>query len=114
MEPRPPDQGLCDDQFTALRISIIRVLRQNMEQFSAVPLGIERTLVPLADAILDTLREAHGGQSIYIPTGAQRDRHARILVARAAGCPVPEICAQLGVSRATVYRVIGARTRRVQ
>lgn len=60
----------------------------------------------VAEATLRKLQERRGGRRSYIPTASNRDRHEAIRGAF-RGDNHEEVCRDHGVSRATLYRVIG-------
>lgn len=69
----------------------------------------ERFASDIAAAFLRGLCARVGGQDVYIPAEDRSERNAAI---RAAfnGTNADEICRRHGVSRATLYRVVGERS----
>jgi hypothetical protein len=87
------------DTLSGLRTLIVRQIREQ--------LGLhERLALPLADAIVRSLQRSYGGQQIRIPTQSRVDRYQAIRDAKALGASVDEICTDLAVGRATVYRAL--------
>lgn len=58
--------------------------------------------------VMDGLREAVGGQSVYFSSRSVKDRNRRIRITF-NGRNLDAVCRQFGVSKATVYRVSGKR-----
>lgn len=90
-----------DDKAAAVRTDITRAIRE------ATGLH-ERFAVEISDGILHRLQQRWGGDRIYIPS---KDRAARDAAIRAAfdGRNHDEVCRRHGISRATLYRILGQR-----
>jgi len=95
------------DHQVALANEITTILREKVgyhEQFAA----------PIAEAIVHGLTERRGGDLLYVPNGKRdlrklSDRNAAIR-REFNGLNRRELCDKYGISKPTLYRVVGAKT----
>ncbi len=88
-----------EDYLSALRTDIVRVLRENADTQ-------ETLAVNLAAQIIHSIRLRYQGMDVRF--GARRVGHDEI-VERFNGRNHAEVCRQLGISKATLYRALRAK-----
>jgi Mor family transcriptional regulator len=68
----------------------------------------ESIATPIAEAVLDALRDEFAGRALYIPARSKAARNAAVL-AEFNGRNHAEVCKKHDISRRTLYELIGRR-----
>lgn len=92
-------QKFCEDDIAAWHMDLTRAISEGT--------GLREDIASkIAEATLKSLQHRRGGRRSYIPSPGSQDRHAAIREAF-RGDNAQEVCRDHGVSRSTLYRVIG-------
>jgi len=74
----------------------------------ALKLGVSNVLAAdLSRAFLDRMRTLMGGSLLYIPKPDKNSRNDRV-ISLFNGANHNEVCHELGISKATLYRILNA------
>lgn len=93
------ESATATDHISAMRTIVVRVVREHT--------GLnERLALPIADGIVQGLRDQWGGCAVRIPATTAGERAALIQEAAALGLKPQQIASAFGVGKTTVYRVL--------
>jgi Mor family transcriptional regulator len=84
-------------------------LREEMVEIIGRRIGLKESVArPLAEEVVEALREHYGARAPYIPARSKKEERAAIIAAF-NGRNRAEVCRKFGISRATFYRYINQK-----